>query len=84
MATFIALVFSLFVFAMTSRGIVYAVGPVGAPKYDLEVSARLLETIYVKAFGVPEIAATSVSFILLAIPAILAFFTVQAILGSKQ
>ena len=79
MISFIAITFALFVFAMTTTGIINAVGQIEAPRYDIETAAGLLNNIYVKAFGVPEIAASPVSFILLALPAILAFYFIEAI-----
>ncbi len=84
MATFIAIFFALFIFTMTTTGIISAVGSVNTEQYDIAAAAHLLETIYVKSFGVPEIAAGPVSFLLLAIPAVLAFYIIQTMFTRKR
>ena len=84
MATFIAIFFALFIFTMTTAGIISAVGSVNTEQYDIAAAAHLLKTIYVKSFGVPEIAAGPVSFLLLAIPAVLAFYIIQTMFTRKR
>lgn len=76
MITFLALGFALFVFTMTASGVIYAVGPVSAPATDIGTAAGLLNSIYLKAFAVPEPVAAPLSYFLLALPAILSFYVV--------
>ena len=84
MARLIALFFSLFVFTMTTAGIISAVGSPNTEQYDIAAAAHLLKTIYVKSFGVPDMAAGPVSFFLLAIPAVLAFYVIQTMFSRKR
>ena len=84
MATFIAIFFALFIFTMTTAGIITAVGSANTEQYDIAAAAHLLKTIYVKSFGVPEIASGPVSFLLLAIPAVLAFYIIQTMFTRKR
>ena len=84
MATLIAIFFALFVFTMTTAGVISAVGTANMEQYDIAAAAHLLNTIYVKSFGVPEIAAGPVSFFLLAVPAVLAFFIIQTMFTRKR
>ena len=84
MVSFIALVVALFVYNMTIAGVINAVGSLGTPPYDIAAAADLLRTIYLKAFGIHESIASPLSFALLGLPAILAFYTITAILGRRQ
>ncbi len=84
MATFFAILFSQFIFTVTVAGIISAVGSANMAQYDIEAAAMLLKNIYVKSFGVPEIAAGPVSFLLLVLPAIIAFYTFKTLFGHKK
>ncbi|MCP4934487.1 MAG: hypothetical protein GY927_09855 [bacterium] len=84
MATFIAIFFALFIFTLTTAGIITAVGSVNTEQYDIAAAANLVKTIYVKSFGVPEIAAGPISFLLLAIPAVLSFYIIQTMFTRKR
>ncbi len=75
---------ALFVFTMTVSGIISAVGTSDMAQYDIAAAAELLQTIYLKAFGVPQAAAGPASYILLALPGVLAFYTIQAIFGGNK
>ena len=68
---------------MTTAGIISAVGSPNTEQYDIAAAAHLLKTIYVKAFGVPDMAAGPVSFFLLAIPAVLAFYVIQTMFSAQ-
>lgn len=84
MATVLALFFCLFVFTMTTAGIITAVGSHEMAQYDIAAAALLLKEDYVEVFGVPATISGPVSFIVLAIPAVLAFFTFKALFGRKK
>jgi len=84
MARLIAIFFALFVFSMTVAGVISAVGSVNTEQYDIAAAAHLLKTIYVKSFGIPEMAAGPVSFFLLSIPAVLAFYIIQTMFTRKH
>lgn len=84
MAIFFSIFFAIFIFTMTITGIISAVGAADAAQYDIQAAAHLLKTIYVKKFGIPDTAAGPISYVLLAIPGVLAFYLFQTIFGRKQ
>jgi len=84
MITVLALFFALFVFTMTTAGVITAVGTSGLAQYDIAAAALLLKTDYVEVFGVPTSFSGPISFILLAIPSVLSFFTFKAIFARRK
>ncbi len=84
MITVLALFFSLFVFSMTTAGVITAVGTNNMTQYDIAAAATLLKTGYVEVFGVPASLSGPVSFIMLAIPAVLSFFTFKALFCRRK
>ena len=84
MVTVLALFFSLFVFTMTTAGVITAVGTNDLAQYDIAAAALLLKTGYVEVFGVPASFSGPISFIVLAIPAVLSFFTFKALFGRRR
>lgn len=79
MATPLAIFLALFVFTMTAGSINVAIGPLDAPRYDIVAAADLISNTYMKTHGVPEVMAGPLSFLLLTIPAMLAFFFIRAL-----
>ena len=84
MVTVLALFFALFVFSMTTAGIITAVGTNDLTQYDIAAAALLLKNGYVEVFGVPTSFSGPVSFIVLAIPAVLSFFTFKALFSRRK
>jgi hypothetical protein len=84
MATLLAIFFALFVFAMSTTGVITAVGTPDIAQYDIKAAAQLLKTIYVQPFGVPDFASGPVSLFLLALPSVLAFFIIQTMFTRKR
>ncbi|MCF6200159.1 MAG: hypothetical protein L3J67_12350 [Hyphomicrobiaceae bacterium] len=84
MITVLALFFALFVFTMTTAGVITAVGTSNMAQYDIAAAALLLKADYVEVFGVPTSVSGPISFIVLAIPAVLSFFTFKAMFTRRK
>lgn len=83
MATLLAIFLALFVFTMTTGGVIKVLGTIETPRFDIVVAADLLNGTYLRAFAVPDVMAGPLSFLLLTLPAVFAFFIIRTLFANR-